>query len=93
MPKNKSSSSGGTTLREGAENRLSKKPRRKGLHDNSLSLIRELEVHQRELEMQNEESLKTRREIERSSEKYLELYDFAPVGYLTLGAEEFRKVR
>lgn len=47
-------------------------------------LFHELEVHQIELEMQNEELRQARNEIEKALEKYTDLYDFAPVGYFTL---------
>ena len=50
-------------------------------------LVHELEVHQIELEMQNEELQKARDEMEAGLEKYSDLYDFAPVGYLTLDRE------
>jgi PAS domain S-box len=41
-------------------------------------------VHQVELEMQNEELRNSRKELEQLHEKYYDLYNFAPVGYLTL---------
>jgi PAS domain-containing protein len=50
-------------------------------------LVHELQVHQIELEMQNEELQQSRAEVEAGLERYTELYDFAPVGYLTLGRD------
>ena len=46
--------------------------------------IHELTVHQIELEMQREELARSRIELEASLDRYTELYDFAPLGYLTI---------
>ncbi len=44
-------------------------------------------MHQIELEMQNEELRESRAQVEAVLERYTDLYDFAPVGYLTLGRD------
>jgi len=49
----------------------------------TLQLVHELQVHQIELEMQNEELRKSQSELEESRSKFSDLYDFAPVGYFT----------
>lgn len=48
------------------------------------ALIHELQVHQIELEMQNEELKRARTEADILYSKYVDLYDFAPVGYFTI---------
>ena len=45
------------------------------------ALVHELQVHQIELEMQNEELQRARMEAEEASEKYYDLFDFAPAGH------------
>jgi PAS domain S-box-containing protein len=49
-------------------------------------LVQELQVHQIELEMQYEELLLAQVDAENSRKQYLDLYEFAPVGYCTLTA-------
>jgi PAS domain S-box-containing protein len=52
--------------------------------DDVLHLVQELKVYQIELEMQNEELLRAQEAITESGNRYADLYDFAPVGYVTL---------
>jgi two-component system, cell cycle sensor histidine kinase and response regulator CckA len=49
-----------------------------------LELLQELQIHQVELEMQNEELRRAQGELARSQAEYVDLYDLAPVGYLSL---------
>lgn len=51
---------------------------------NTDKLIHELEVHQIELETQNEELIRVNEQASVATKKYIELYDFAPSGYFTL---------
>ncbi len=47
-------------------------------------LVHELQVHQIELEMQNEQLNKAQEEVEELLNKYFDLYELAPIGYFTL---------
>ncbi len=53
----------------------------------TLKLIYELEVHQVELELQNEELIRVKNTAQEAADKYIELYDFAPIGYFTLSRD------
>lgn len=44
----------------------------------------DLQVHQIELEMQNQELVRAKAELEHSRARYLDLFDFAPVAYFAL---------
>ncbi|MCX6090198.1 MAG: sensor domain-containing diguanylate cyclase [Candidatus Atribacteria bacterium] len=84
------SSSSGQTLRQRAEEitrgkavqspenleAMSPEETRQTLHD--------LQVHQIELEIQNEELRRAQAELETARARYFDLYDLAPVGYCTL---------
>jgi PAS domain S-box-containing protein len=50
-------------------------------------LIHELEVHQIELELQNEELILAKEQAVAAIEKFTDLYDFAPTGYFTLSKQ------
>ncbi len=55
------------------------------LNSNELrDVLHELEVSQIELEVQNRDLVESRLAVDESHEQYLNLYDFAPVGYMTL---------
>jgi len=56
-------------------------------------LLHELRVHQIELEMQNDELRRAQNELHASRSRWMELYESAPVGYLTVGpAGEIRQL-
>jgi PAS domain S-box-containing protein len=73
-------------LRRRAEEALSRKKKGEpsGIPEEDVrALVHELQVHQIELEMQNEELKRANALVEETRNRYLHLYEFAPVGYLT----------
>jgi PAS domain S-box-containing protein len=82
MPKKTSRPIQKNALRQKAEKVYSEKQKKEEPRDPA-SLVHELQVHQIELEMQNEELTRAKTEVEEILTKYTNLYDFAPVGYLT----------
>ncbi|MBI5443944.1 MAG: GAF domain-containing protein, partial [Deltaproteobacteria bacterium] len=78
---------GAARLRRSAEERLrAKAPDTSLPHtaEDFKKLVHELQVHQVELEMQNEELSRAKAEIEAAARSSADLYDFAPLGYVTL---------
>lgn len=91
MKKQTDGSTDAVELRQRAEARLRERAEPKGAprrwRGDTGKLVHELQVHQIELEMQNEEILRSQAQLEASLERYSELYDFAPVGYFSLGRD------
>jgi len=67
--------------------KLSKKASTRVLESDTKKLLHELQVHQIELEMQNEELRQANEIAEEALRKYTLLYDFAPMGYFTLDSD------
>ena len=74
-------------LRRQAEDKAATSPGTTGLLPDKVDspTLHELRVHQIELEMQNEELRRTQQELHAERTRYIDLYDQAPVGYVTVG--------
>jgi PAS domain S-box-containing protein len=62
-------------------------PRRRVAVEDPLRLIHELQTFQVELELQNDELLRAQQELMEFKINYTQLYDFTPVGYVTLDSK------
>ncbi len=74
-------------LRENAEKELEKTQNKTiltSIETDVKRIVHELQVHQIELKMQNEELNKANEKAEAALKKYTMMYDFAPMGYFTL---------
>jgi PAS domain S-box-containing protein len=79
----------GFPLRRMAEERVANREQHTGPLEPAemAKALHELMVHQVELETQNEELIATRSELEANTKLLTDLYDFAPVGYLSLNSK------
>lgn len=71
----------GALLRERAE-RLIRMPAPKGGEEELRAAVHELQIHQIELEMQNEELQAAKAQLSELKDRYLDLFDSAPCGYM-----------
>lgn len=76
----------GDDLRSRAEELLEHRPAKLERTPSSdvQKLVYELQVHQVELEIQNEELRRAQRELEEAYNKYFDLFDLAPIGYFRI---------
>lgn len=90
MKKHSSKAGVDVELRRRAEQRLrklrAKTPRVESKSDET-RILQELQIHQIELELQNEELKQSKIEVDAGLEKFTDLYDFAPVGYFSLNEQ------
>jgi PAS domain S-box-containing protein len=91
MKKNPNQPADAAELRRRAEKRLQTRQQtpQSAIRDPQTTprLVHELEVHQIELEMQNEELQRARARAEALLAQYTDLYEFAPTGYFNLAAD------
>ncbi|RPI84653.1 MAG: PAS domain-containing sensor histidine kinase [Chloroflexi bacterium] len=94
MNKNPDESKNGSELRRRAEELLKVKGTIggdfagfEGMSMEVQSLVHELQVHQVELEMQNEELLQAQEQLAAARDRYFDLFDLAPVGYFMLSED------
>jgi PAS domain S-box-containing protein len=90
MSRRKEKTSLATDLRQRAEIILGEKQveaKQPATQADTLKLLHELQVHKIELELQNQELRLARQETENVLERYTDLYEFAPVGYLTVDCD------
>ncbi len=85
MKSKNSSEAAAALLRQKAEEKLKESQSNESLSEiQTLKLIHELQVHQIELEMQNDELILAKEQLEIAKEEFTNLFDFAPSGFIKL---------
>lgn len=85
MPYTSKKESNVSELRLKAEKALKQKPVQVAANQQDMeAVIHELRVHQIELEMQNDELRQIQKDMDESKARYFNLYNLAPIGYITL---------
>ncbi|UCV05280.1 ATP-binding protein [Dechloromonas denitrificans] len=87
MKKNPDIAARSLALRRLAEERATKDEQETDGTSNVSALLHELRVHKIELEMQNEALRESYHQAEAALARYTDLYDFAPIGYVTLSRD------
>ena len=88
MPKDFDKNTFFSKLRMRAQAFLEERPQKTDfLQKDIQKLIHELDTYQIELELQNEDLRNAQAELEISRKRYIDLYDFAPVAYLTVDSK------
>lgn len=83
------------SIRKQAENRINSMNNGLSQQIQKLSLnevqkiVHDLEIHQIELEIQNEELVSIEKELEKAEKRYYDLYQMAPISYCTLNQAGF----
>ncbi len=88
MPKDFDQNTFFSILRKRAQAVLEERPQKTDMLNEDLrKLVHELGTYQIELELQNEDLRNAQLELEISRKRYIDLYDFAPVAYLSVDSK------
>lgn len=73
-----------SSRKEAQQLKSNKKPGKELSRETAKKQSHELEVHQIKLKQQKEELEQTQAQLEEARDKYIDLYDFAPIGYFSI---------
>ena len=75
------------SLRQRAEVLLKKRKKNTPIDQDIYQIVEELNLYQIELEIQNEDLVKTQQELQASNDKFADLYNLAPIAYFTFNSD------